>query len=461
MNDEIQLDRVPPNQLEAEQAVLSAVILDNDALVTVMEMLDPEDFYLGSHQELFKCMQEMFEAGKPVDLVTLADHLQASGKLETIGGFTAISDLSGRVSTAANISYWANIVKNKSLLRKFITETTSLITEAYQEPEEVEEFLDRASGKVMEVSSDQTTQTVRPINEVVSESFKIIEDLDDRQGEITGVPTGFEELDKMTSGFQKSDLIILAARPSMGKTALGLNFMTHAALSADKKVIFFSLEMAANQLVMRMLCSEAMLASNRIRQGNIPQSYWGKLTTAADKLSRSKIFIEDSAGLSILELKAKTRRIHAEQDGLDMVVVDYLQLLRGSGSKRNKDSREQEIAEISRSLKGMAKELKIPVLALSQLNRGPESREGGEPRLSDLRESGSIEQDADIVMMIHRPGKYAKTEDGEPAEDNITKLKIEKQRNGPTGVIDLVFLKEFTKFETFEGRYDDAYSPEG
>ncbi len=453
------MDRVPPHQIEAEQAVLSAVLLENDALVTAMEILEPDDFYLDSHRVLFTAMQEMFERGTPVDLVTLIDHLQATARLEPVGGPAAVSVLAGRVSTAANVGYWAGIVKDKSLLRRIITESTALVTEAYGEPEDVESFLDRAENKVLEIATRQTTTTYQPIKQVVYESFKIIDELDKRRGSLTGVPSGFSDLDELTSGFQKSELILLAGRPSTGKTALALNFMRHAAVNADKNVAFFSLEMAANQLVIRMICSESDISTDRLKLGNFKKDQYRKLTNAANTISQADIFIEDSASLSVLELKAKARRIMSES-GLDMVIVDYLQLLGGTGSKRSRDSREQEISEISRGLKAMAKELDIPVLALSQLNRAPETREGGDPRLSDLRESGALEQDADVVMLLHRPGLKKKKDEGKQAEDTHTILKIEKQRNGPTGRVDLTFLKEYTRFEPYQGRYDESFAPE-
>lgn len=458
------MERVPPHNIEAEQAVLSAVLLDNQALVTVMEMLEPDDFYLESHRVLMSCMQEMFEKGMPVDLIILADHLQATGKLEVAGGPAAISTLAGMVSTAANVKHWAGIVKDKSLLRRLITETTSLITEAYDDPEEVEEFLDRAESKVLDIATRQTKTTYQPINIIVQDSFKIIEEFDQRKGAVTGVPSGFNDLDRLTSGFQKSELTILAGRPSMGKTALALNMVRHATFTADYTVAFFSLEMAASQLVMRLICSEARIPFDRLRRGEFKKSQWLTLTNAASTISQAKIYIEDSASLSVLELKAKARRIKSEF-GLDMVVVDYLQLLRGLGTKRSQNSREQEIAEISRAMKGMAKELEIPVMALSQLNRAVEQRDNKTPRLSDLRESGSLEQDADLIMFINRPGLYKKKAHGEDEDlseedDRYAELIVGKQRNGPIGVVKLTFLKEFTKFEPYEGKYDESYAPE-
>jgi len=321
----------------------------------------------------------------------------------------------------------------------------------------VEEFLDKAEHKVLEISERQTMTTYLPINQVVKESFQLLDEMEKRGGAVRGVPSGFRDLDELTSGFQDSELIILAGRPSMGKTALALNIMQHAALEAEKTIAFFSLEMAAKDLVIRMICSEARINSGRIRRGDF-RNLWVPLTNAAGKLGQAKIFVEDSSDLSVLELKAKARRIRHEY-GLDMVIIDYLQLLKGLGTRRGRDSREQEIAEISRSLKAMAKEMEIPVMALSQLNRAPEAR-GGDPRLSDLRESGALEQDADVVMLLHRPGLYQKSDEDGEADDRLTRLKIEKQRNGPTGVIDLVFLKEFTKFEPYEGRYDDSSMPD-
>jgi len=393
--------------------------------------------------------------------------MQATGRLAVVGGPATIASLAGLVSTAANVEHWAGIVKDKALLRSLITEATAIVTEAYDEPEEVEEFLDRSEGRIMEISSRQTQSTYRPIKPLVQDGFKLLEEISERKGAVVGVPSGFSDLDKLTAGFQNTDLIILAARPSIGKTALALNVMTHASLEADKTVAFFSLEMAANQLVMRMICSEARVPLHKVKTGNFKRTDWTSLTNAAGKLGEAKIFVDDSSTLSVLELKAKARRIKAEH-GLDMVIVDYLQLLRGSGLRRGRDSREQEIAEISRSLKAMAKELTIPVLALSQLNRAPEARETGEPRLADLRESGALEQDADLVMMLHRPGKYKtdkkrdepETPEDQDADELKTVLKIEKQRNGPTGKIDLVFVKKFTRFESAERRYDEAALPE-
>jgi len=466
------MEHMPPHNLEAEQSVLSAIIMDNQALTTVMDMLRPEDFYVGSHRVLYTAMQDMFEKGHPMDLITLTDQLQSAGRLEQAGGPAAISDLTGRVSTAANVEYWAKIVRDKSLLRKLIESSGTILSEAYEEPEHVEEFLDKAENKILEVAGQQTRTSYRPISEVIDRSFKIIEEFENRKGAVTGVPSGFADLDKMTSGFQRSELAILAGRPSTGKTALALNFMRNAAIDAELTVAFFSLEMADHQLVMRLICSEARMNFERIRRGEFKKSHWITLTNAASALSQSSIYIEDTAVLSVLELKAKARRIKSEF-GLDMVIVDYLQLLQGMNTKKSRDSREQEIAEISRALKGMAKELDVPVLALSQLSRAIERREDKTPILSDLRESGSLEQDADLILFLHRPGMYkrkSKDKSGynpyaeeevhdSEEDDKLTELIIGKQRNGPTGSVKLTFLNEYTRFEPYEGRYDDSMMP--
>ena len=460
------MDRIPPHNLEAEQAVLAAVVLDNQALITAMEMLQPDDFYLQTHRMIFAAMRELFERSMPVDMITLTDHLQATARLEAAGGHSGVSDLAGRVSTAANVAYWAAIVKDKSLLRQVITENTALVTEAYSEPESVVEFLDRAENKILEIGSRQTRTTYLPVRDVVHDTYSIIQALANNKGNITGVASGYADLDNLTSGFQKGDLVILAGRPSMGKTALALNLVRNAAVDGEKTIAFFSLEMSASQLVMRMLCSESKISLQRVRMGDLRQRDWIPLANASNTLAQTKIFIDDSAALSVLELKAKARRIKAEHKSLDMIVIDYLQLLRGLGTRHSRDSREQEISEISRALKGMAKEMQVPVLALAQLNRGVEQR-GDRPRLSDLRESGSLEQDADLIMFVHREKKKKEKDstdimpekDAAENENPITELIIGKQRNGPTDIVRLVFVKEYTKFELFTGQYDQSAMP--
>jgi len=467
------MERMPPHNLEAEQSVLGAVLLDPPSLSAVMDMLVPEDFYSGSHQVVFSAMRELFSKGQPVDVITVADSLSAAGKLEQAGGPAAISILPDRVATAANLNYWAQLVKQKSILRRVIHEATRIIATAYDEPEDIETFLDETENKILEISMAQVTTTYQPIRAIVKDSFALIEKYAEEKKQVTGVPSGYPDLDKLTHGFQPSDLCILAGRPSMGKTALALNIARHAALAAGKTIAIFSMEMAREHLVMRMLCGEARVEAERVRSGFIEKRDWPKLTTAVGLLADASIFIDDSSSLSVLEMKAKCRRIQTEK-GLDLVVVDYLQLIKGSMMRRGRDSRENEISEISRNLKAFAKELRVPVLALSQLNRAVEQREDKRPRLSDLRESGAIEQDADLVMFIHRPSLYKSRRDEagetnpnaelgadvESAEDSLAEVIIGKQRNGPIGIFRLTFLKEFTLFVPYEGRYDESFAPE-
>ena len=467
------MDRLPPHNLEAEQAVLGAVFLDPPSLNTVMDLLVPEDFYAGGHQVIFAAMRELFSKGQPVDVITVADYLSAAGKLEQAGGLAAISILPDRVATAANLAYWAQLVRQKSILRRIINEATRIVSTAYEEPEDIEAFLDETETKILDISMAQVTTTYQPIRKIVKDSFRQIEEWEKLKQPVTGVPSGYGDLDKLTHGFQKGELLILAGRPSMGKTALALNMARHAAVEYGKTVAIFSMEMAREALVMRMISAEARVEANRIRAGYLNDRDWPKLGTAVGLLEEARIFIDDSSSLSVLEMKAKCRRIQAEH-GLDMVMVDYLQLIKGSGARRGRDSRENEISEISRNLKAFAKELRVPVLALSQLNRAVEQREDKRPRLSDLRESGAIEQDADVVMFIHRPSLYKSQRDkvGETnpnaeagpdvdsADEGLAEVIIGKQRNGPIGIVRLTFLKDFTLFVLYEGRYDESYSPQ-
>ncbi len=470
------MDRVPPHNLEAEQSVLGAVLLDSEALHTVMDMIQPDDFYVEVHRLLFMSMQELYQKSQPVDLITLVDHLKSNGKIDTVGGYAAVSAIGDRVPTAANVSYWAQIVKDKSLLRHMVNEATSIVQTAYEQPPDVGEFLDQAQDRILRVAMDKTTTSFQPIRKIVNDSFEIIEKYFDEKRIVTGVPTFFDELDKLTSGFQPADLVILAGRPSMGKTALALNLARNAAIDGGAKVVVFSLEMTAEQLVMRLLCSEAEVDISKLRQGFLSKGDWPSLTSAAGRLSEASIIIDDSSALSVLELKAKCRRIQAEY-GIDMIIVDYLQLMRGS-SRKASAGRWEEVGEISRSLKGVAKELKVPIIALSQLSRAIEQRDDKRPKLSDLRESGSIEQDADVILFIHRPALLnpKKKREKEQADDGYnpyadssgddggdrditdrryTELIIGKQRNGPIGTLRLTFFEENTRFKSFEGRYGE------
>jgi len=441
--------KLPPQNIEAEQSILGGVLIENDALNTVVEFLEDGDFYREAHQKIFNCMIALSEKSEPLDLITLTNELKKRKELEEIGGASYLASLVESVPTAANIAYYAKIVKEKSILRKLISTATEIVTQSYQERKDLEDFLDEAEQAIFRISENQVRPAFYPIKEIVKESFKVIEQLYEKKELITGVPSGFKDLDKKTAGFQNADLIIVAGRPSMGKTALCLNIAQHAAITSKVPTAIFSLEMSKEQLAIRMLCSEARVDSARLRSGFLNESDWPKLTMAAGALSDAPIFIDDSAAISVLELRAKARRLKADR-GLGLVIVDYLQLMRGrSGVER----REQEISEISRSLKALAKELDIPVLAISQLSRKAEDRPGRRPQLSDLRESGAIEQDADVIIFIYRDEVYNPDSDHKGTAEVI----IGKQRNGPTGRVDLSFISEFTAFkDLFRGDYDEA-----
>jgi replicative DNA helicase len=440
--------KLPPQNIEAEQSILGGVLIENDALNIVIEFLEDGDFYREAHQKIFKCMIALSEKNEPLDLITLTNELKKKKELEEIGGASYLASLVESVPTAANIAYYAKIVKEKSILRKLISTATQIVTQSYQEGKDLEDFLDEAEQAIFRISENQVRPAFYPIKEIVKESFKVIERLYEKKELITGVPSGFKDLDRKTAGFQNADLIIVAGRPSMGKTALCLNIAQHAAINAKVSTAIFSLEMSKEQLAIRMLCSEARVDSARLRSGFLSESDWPKLTMAAGALSDAPIFIDDSAAISVLELRAKARRLKADR-GLGLVIVDYLQLMRGrSGVER----REQEISEISRSLKALAKELNIPVVAISQLSRKAEDRPGRKPQLSDLRESGAIEQDADVIIFIYRDEVYNPDSDHKGTAEVI----IGKQRNGPTGKVDLSFISEFTTFkDLFRGADDE------
>jgi replicative DNA helicase len=440
--------KLPPQNIEAEQSILGGVLIENDALNIVIEFLEDGDFYREAHQKIFKCMIALSEKNEPLDLITLTNELKKKKELEDIGGASYLAGLVESVPTAANIAYYAKIVKEKSILRKLISTATEIVTQSYQERKNLEDFLDEAEQAIFRISENQVRPAFYPIKEIVKESFKVIERLYEKKELITGVPSGFKDLDRKTAGFQNAELIIVAGRPSMGKTALCLNIAQHAAIATKIPTAIFSLEMSKEQLAIRMLCSEARVDSARLRSGFLSESDWPKLTMAAGALSDAPIFIDDSAAISVLELRAKARRLKADR-GLGLVIVDYLQLMRGrSGAER----REQEISEISRSLKALAKELNIPVIAISQLSRKAEDRPGRRPQLSDLRESGAIEQDADVIIFIYRDEVYNPDSD----QRGTAEVIIGKQRNGPTGKADLSFISEFTTFkDLFRGAEDE------
>lgn len=447
-------DRIPPQNIEAEQAVLGAIFLEPASLITASEVLIPEDFYRASHQKIYNVMLKLADKGEPVDLVTVTSELADANILEEIGGVSYLSDLANAVPTAANIEYYGRIVEEKSILRRLIRTATTIAQDGYSREDEVDVLLNEAEKNIMEVSQRKNAGAFQNIKDVLVQTYDNIELLHTRKGDITGIATGFTELDRMTAGFQRNDLIIVAARPSVGKTAFALNIAQNVATKTDENVAIFSLEMGADQLVMRMLCAEGNINAQNLRTGNLTPEDWGKLTMAMGSLSDSGIFIDDTPGIRVSEIRAKCRRLKQES-GLGMILIDYLQLIQGSG--RNKDNRQQEVSEISRTLKSLARELKVPVIALSQLSRGVEQRQDKRPMMSDIRESGSIEQDADIVAFLYRDDYY----DKESENKNIIEIIIAKQRNGPVGTVSLAFVKEYNKFVNLERRFDDAGVPPG
>jgi len=438
--------KVPPQNIEAEQSVLGSILLENEALSKALERLRPEDFYYEAHRQIFQCMIDLYNRNEPSDLITITEILKQKNKLEEIGGASYIADLTEKTATSANIEYYAKITKEKSVLRKLIHSATEISSQAFQAGGNVESILDFSEKTIFGISQYQIRPSFYPLKDIITSSFKKIEELYEKKQLITGVPTGFTDLDAKTSGFQPADLIIVAGRPSMGKTALCLNIAQHAAYEAQIPTAIFSLEMSKEQLALRMLCSEARVDNHKLRSGFIADSEWGKLSMGAGKLADTQIFIDDTPGITVLEMRAKARRMKSEH-GLGLIIIDYLQLM--SSAQQRSDNREQEISEISRSLKSLAKELHVPVVALSQLNRMVESRADKRPQMSDLRESGAIEQDADVILFIYRDEVYHK--DSEEAKGKA-EIIIGKQRNGPTGEVHLTFINEYTRFEDYSSR---------
>ncbi|WP_282138444.1 replicative DNA helicase [Rossellomorea aquimaris] len=448
MNEVFQ-DRIPPQNIEAEQAVLGAIFLEPSALTTTSEILIPEDFYRHSHQKIYNVMLNLGDGGKAVDLITVTEELAAAKELEDIGGVAYLSELAASVPTAANIEYYAKIVEEKSLLRRLIRTATDIASDGYAREDEVDSLLSEAEKNIMEVAQRKNAGAFHNIKDVLVRTYDNIETLTNRKGDVTGISTGFADLDHMTAGFQRNDLIIVGARPSMGKTAFALNIAQNVAVKAKENVAIFSLEMGAEQLVMRMLCAEGNINAQNLRTGDLTDEDWRKLTMAMGSLSNAGIYIDDTPGIKVGEIRSKCRRL-AQEHGLGMILIDYLQLIQGSG--RSGENRQQEVSEISRSLKGLARELEVPVIALSQLSRGVEQRQDKRPMMSDIRESGSIEQDADIVAFLYREDYY----DKEAENKNIIEIIIAKQRNGPVGNVSLAFVKEYNKFVNLERRFDDA-----
>ena len=401
-------DRVPPQNIEAEQSVLGAMLIEKEAIPKVMEILRDTDFYREAHRVIFNAMLELYNKNEAVDMITVTEILKRDNKLEDVGGIAYVTSLANTVPTAANVTYHASIIEEKSILRQLVSVSTQIASMGYEANDDVKNIIDSAESKILEISNRKKTADFTPINEIVLDSFKSIEALMGNKNGLTGLPTGFEDLDNLTSGLHGSDFIILAARPSMGKTAFALNVVQNVAIRAAKKVggapktvAFFSLEMSKEQLVQRMLCAEANIDSQRLRIGELRDEDWAMLINTADTLSSANIYIDDTAGITAMDMRSRARRLKAEH-GLDLIVVDYLQLMQGSGKKNNSGDRQQEVSEISRSLKALARELDVPVIALSQLSRSVEARQVKRPMLSDLRESGSLEQDADIVAFLYR-----------------------------------------------------------
>ncbi len=442
--------RIPPQATDVEIAVLGSLLIEKEAIPKVIEVLDDNAFYKPAHQKIFQAMIALFERSEPVDVVTVVEELRRRGVLEEIGGAHYIAELTQKVTSAANVEYHARIVLEKALMRSLIFAASEVTTRAYSETEDALDLLDQAEAKIFEISERRLKRTFTPIRKAITDTFELLEGIHGKHGGVTGVPTGFVELDNLTGGFQKSDLIIVAGRPSQGKTALSLALARNAALHREKPaaVGIFSLEMSEGQLVTRLLSSEARVNAHLLRTGRLPEDEWKNLSRVVGRLAEAKIFIDDTPALPILELRAKCRRLKVEH-GIGLIIVDYLQLVQGP---KNSESREREISFISRSLKALAKELDTPVIALSQLNRSLESRSDKRPVLADLRESGAIEQDADVVMFVHRPETYGivemKDEDGNimPTE-GMAEIMVSKQRNGPTGLVRLAFAKEYAGFE--------------
>ncbi|NLT65215.1 MAG: replicative DNA helicase [Acidobacteria bacterium] len=444
---DISLEKVLPNNLEAERSILGAILLDDKALLVIFEILKPQDFYLDSHRRIFEKMLHLMNNSRPVDMITLKDELQRANELESIGGAAYLAGLTDGLPRALNIEHYARIVREKSTLRRLIQISSETMTRSYQDEDPAEEILQQMEKSIFEISNQQFRTGFTSITPVVSDVFREIEELANQKAPVTGLETGFVDLDKMTAGMHPGDLIIVAARPGLGKTSLCLNIAEHVAIRKGKAVGIFSLEMSKEQLVKRFLCSEARIDAHRVNTGFLNKEDWTKLSRAAGDLSETKIFIDDTANITIPELRSKSRRLSLEH-GLDLIIVDYLQLM--SGSTQRYENRTQEIAQISRGLKGIAKELGIPLIAVSQLSRAVESRTGEHrrPQLSDLRESGSIEQDADLVLFIYREEMI------NPTDDNVgmAELIIGKQRNGPIGSVQLAFSKQFTKFDNLYPR---------
>lgn len=444
-------ERVPPQAVEVEAAVLGAMLLDQEGISVVQEIIDDTAFYRDAHRKIYNAIVALYERNEPTDLLTLTTELNKRQQLADVGGAFYLAGLVDNVSTAANIEYHAKIVFEKSMSRKLINASTQIAQRAYEATENAEDLLDEAEQMIFALSERKLSRGFTHLNPILHDTFENIERLHAHSSSVTGVATGFTKLDEMTAGFQPGDLIIIAARPSMGKTALCLNIARNASIDGKIGVGIFSLEMASHQLAQRMLCSEARVDSHLMRTGRLPGDAWSNLSIAVGSLAQAPIFIDETPAISVTEVRSRARRLISEHDNLGMLIIDYLQLMRGP---REAESRQQEISAISRNLKALAKELNIPIVALSQLSRAVESRADGQkrPQLSDLRESGAIEQDADVVLFIYRPSRYGQVEEH---EKNRAEIIIGKQRNGPTGTVELVFLDHYAAFENLETYHED------
>ncbi|OGB90847.1 replicative DNA helicase [candidate division WOR-1 bacterium RIFCSPHIGHO2_01_FULL_53_15] len=441
-------ERIPPQNLAAEQSVIGSVLLDKNAVVRVIELLSPEAFYRDAHRFIYESILELFDKGEPIDLVTVTESLRKSGKLESVGGSVYVADLINSVPTAANVEHYAKIVEEKYVLRRLIEAGTTVVSSAFSDPEDVDQVLDQAEKSIFDIALKRTREGFHKIDSVIKRVLDKIDSLYGKKEQITGTPSGYPDLDQKTAGFQNADLIIIAARPSVGKTALALNIAQQVSIKHNIPVAIFSLEMSKEQLAQRMLCSEAEVDAQQLKTASLSDTGWKKLTRALGRLSEAPLYIDDSASITATEIRAKARRLKIER-GLGLVIVDYLQLMRGRSRIEN---RVQEISDIARSLKTLARELDVPVVALSQLSRAVEQRPDRIPRLSDLRESGEIEQTADLVIFIHREDYYNPQSD----RGNVAEIIIAKQRNGPVGTVELVFRKEIAKFCSKETRYEEV-----
>ncbi len=445
MPEAVAVDRTLPHNLEAERSVLGAILIHNDAFNQAAEVLTPRDFYRDAHRRIFEKMVQLSERGNAIDFVTLKEELSRSSELDEVGGPAYIAALTDGLPHATNIEHYARIVREKSTLRNLIFSANKILATAYEAEQEPNQILDEAEQAIFAIAEDRVRAGFVSMRTLAHASFETIERAHERKQLITGVPSGFADLDELTAGFQPGDLVIVAARPSVGKTALALNVAQHVGTKTGRTVGIFSLEMSKEQLFLRMLTSEARIDSHRLRTGFLVESDWGRLSHALCTLSEARIFVDDTPGMGVLEMRAKARRLMAEH-GLDLLVLDYIQLMQGRGRFEN---RTLELASISRSLKGLAKELNVPIIVISQLSRGPEARSDHRPLLSDLRESGALEQDADVVVLLFRPDLYP---DVKPEDENMAELHVAKQRNGPTGLVRLAFLKQETRFGNLEQR---------